>query len=59
MRSTVLILALIGCGNPELESENTDLKAKVEDLEKSEAKLKKKVESLKTKLATTERALTA
>ena len=44
MRSTVLILALIGCGNPELESENTDLKAKVEDLEKSEAKLKKKVD---------------
>ena len=53
MRSTVLILALIGCGNPE-ESENTELKAKVEDLEKSEAKLEKKVESLKTKLAAIE-----
>ena len=40
MRSTVLILALIGCGNPELESENSELKAEVVKLEKSEADLK-------------------
>jgi len=59
MRSTVLILALIGCGNPELESENSELKAEVVKLEKSEADLKKKLEVYQTKLAETERMLTA
>lgn len=59
MRSTVLILALIGCGNPELESENSELKAEVAKLKKSETSLKKEVKTLRNKLATTERELTA
>ncbi len=59
MRSTVLILALIGCGNPDLESENSELKAEVAKLKKSETSLKKEVKTLRNKLATTERELTA
>ena len=59
MRSTVLLLALIGCGNTELEAENSELKSEVSELKKSEATLKKEVESLKTKLATTKRTLDA
>ncbi len=57
MRSTVLILALIGCGSPELESENSELKSQVAELQKSETALKKEVEGLRTKLATSKRAL--
>lgn len=58
MRSVVLILALIGCGNPELEAENSELKAEVAKLKKGSATLEKKVESLKAQLAKTKRALT-
>jgi peptidyl-prolyl cis-trans isomerase A (cyclophilin A) len=59
MRSIVLILALIGCGNSELESENSELKSQVAKLQKSETALKEEVEGLRTKLATSKRALAA
>ena len=57
MKNAMWMLALTACGNPEMESENKDLKEKISKLENANKKLDKDAEKLAAKLRKAEKAL--
>ena len=50
MTRAAIFLALVGCGNPELEAENSTLKEEIAKLKKSEAAAKKDLDRSKSQL---------